>query len=211
MTEILISAAVAFLIWFFLLRKKYRSLGLRMFMVFSMISLLMCYWFFQDIQAQKNMKKNGHFITARLLKKWTERSGKNSIMNLITVEFEFPKGHKNQISTSEYISDEEHQTIQVGQLIGVLYNSVNQQVYYSVSLDRYKKDLWIFYLLPAFFFTLGCILWYFLRNFKVGIHEDTGDEYLEKYGKIILDEKGNELARTAKRVNVISKIFQILK
>ena len=37
------------------------------------------------------------------------------------------------------------------------------------------------------------------------------DEYLEKYGKIILDEKGNELARTAKRVNVISKIFQILK
>lgn len=69
MTEILISVAAAFLIWFFLLRKKYRSLGLRMFMVFSMISLLMCYWFFQDIQAQKNMKKKWAFHHCQVTKK----------------------------------------------------------------------------------------------------------------------------------------------
>ena len=64
------------------------------------------------------------------------------------------------------------------------------------------------YLFPAFFFVLGLAAFFFLRKYKVGIHEDTGDEYLEKDGKIILDERGNEAARTLKRVNIISKILQ---
>jgi hypothetical protein len=130
---------------------------------------------------------------------------------LIRLAFEYPKGQQKTITTSEFISNEELAALKIGQNIEVLFNPTNQQIYYTVSLARYKSQQWIFYLLPAFFFLLGCMSWYFLRNFKVGVHADTGDEYLEKDGKIVLDEKGNNVARTMKRVNIISKLFQAFK
>lgn len=196
--------------WWFVFR-RYRSLGLRLFYGFTMLSVMASYWFYNDLQDQKSMNQNGQRLNAKLLKKWTERSGENSIINLIEVGFEYPAGQQKTITSSDYISDEEHAALHVGQPMPVFYNSTNQQVYYAVSLTRYQSQKWIFYVFIGFFFVLGGVLWYFLRNILVGVHEDTGDEYLEVDGKIILDEKGNDIARTMKQANMMSKLFQAFR
>jgi hypothetical protein len=208
--QLLILGIFGFLMWLFVFR-RYRSLGLRMFFVFSMVSLMGSFWFYNDLQDQKSMTQNGQRLNAKLLRKWVGRSGENSRINLIEVHFELPAGQQKTITTSEYISDEEHAALQVGQMMPVFYNPVNQQVYYVVSLARYQSQKWIFYVFIGFFFVLGCVLWYFLRDIMVGVHEDTGDEYLEIDGKIVLDEKGNDVARTMKRVNTVSKLFQAFR
>lgn len=205
--QLLMLGVFTFFMWWFVFR-RYRSLGLRLFYGFSMLSAMASFWFYNDLQDQKSMNRNGHELTANILKKWTERSGENSIINLIEVSFEYPAGQQKTITTSEFISDEEHTALKIGQPISVFYNPTNQQVYYAVSLARYQSQKWIFYVFIGFFFVLGCVLWYFLRNILVGVHKDTGDEYLEIDGKIVLDEKGNDVARTMKRVNIISKLFQ---
>lgn len=209
-TQLVIIGVFTFLMYFLVFR-KYRSLGLRLFFVFSMISLMTCFWFYNDLQEQKLMDTNGHLLKARVTKKWTERSGENSIINLIETAFEYPKGQLNRLKTSEFISTEEHNTLKIGQNIEILYSSIEKRIYYTVSYNRYKNDQWIFYALPIFYFVLGGVLWYFLRNFNVGVHTKTGEEYLERNGKIVLDEQRNGFAKTMKKVNIVSKLFQILK
>ena len=201
----------AFLAWVFVLR-KYRSLGLRMFFSFSMIATLMSCWLCSDIQDEKSMQQNGKLLTATVLEK-TKIQGETatSAENLITVSFQFPAGKMHAVSTSTYISNDEFKILKIGQHIDVLYNPVNEQIYYTVSFDRYKNQQWIFYVLPVFFLLIGVILGLICRKYEVGIHEDTGDEYLEKDGNVILDEKGNRVARVMKRANIASKLFQAFK
>jgi hypothetical protein len=208
--QLSIAGGFTFLMWLFVFR-KYRSLGLRLFFVFGMVSLMFCFWFYSDLQEQKVMEQNGQIISAKLMNKWTERSGENSLINLLEVIIEYPKGQQKLLKTSKFISDEEHAALKIGQNIELLYNSNTQQAYYIISYQRYQKDKWIFYILPAFFLMLGAVLGYFLRNFKVGVHSKTGDEFIEKDGKILFDESGNELARTMKKANIISKFFQAFK
>ncbi|MVM30673.1 DUF3592 domain-containing protein [Spirosoma sp. HMF4905] len=203
--------AFIFLVWYFILR-KYRSLGLRMFFLFSAVAAMAAYWLYCDIQDEKSMVQNGHLLTATVLEKNKLTSGTGStIDNQITVFFQYPEGKTRVISTSEYISNEEFSALTIGQHIAVLYNPVKEQVYYTVSFSRYKTQQWILYALPMFFFLIGLIFGIVFRNYEVGIHEDTGDEYLERDGKIILDEKGNITARTLKRLNIAWKLIQIFR
>lgn len=208
--QLLLIGGVTFLMWWFVFR-RYRSLGLRLMYVCSMVGLMMGFWFYSDLQEQKLMQQNGKELTAKLNRKWTALNPQNSLENLIEVTFEYPNGQPKVRSSSSFISDQEHAALRVGQTIKIFYNPSTEQVYYAVSFARYQSDQWIFYVLIGFFFILGAVLGYCLRNIKVGIHQETGDEYLEKEGKIIFDEKGNDMARTAKKLNIISKLYQVLK
>lgn len=208
--QLLLIGGVTFLMWWFVFR-RYRSLGLRLLYLCSMVGLMISFWFYNDLQEQKQMQQNGRELTAKLTKKWTALNPQNSLENLIEVTFEYPNGQPKVRSSSVFISDQEHAALRIGQPIKILYNPSTEQVYYAVSFARYQSDQWIFYVLIGFFFTLGAALGYFLRNIEVGIHQETGDEYLEKDGKIIFDEKGNYITQTAKKLNIISKLYQVLK
>jgi hypothetical protein len=208
--QLLLISGVTFLMWWFVFR-RYRSLGLRLLYLCSMVGLMISFWFYNDLQEQKQMQQNGRKLTAKLTRKWTALNPQNSLENLIEVTFEYPNGQPKVQSSSVFISDQEHAALRIGQPIKILYNPSTEQVYYAVSFARYQSDQWIFYVLIAFFFILGAVLGYCLRNIEVGIHQETGDEYLEKEGKIIFDEKSNDIARTAKRLNIISKLYQTLK
>ncbi|MVM40495.1 hypothetical protein GO730_27230 [Spirosoma sp. HMF3257] len=128
-----------FLVWYFILR-KYRSLGIRMFFLFSTVAALA-----------------------------------------------------------------------ISQRIAVLYNPIKEQMYHTMSFNRYKTQQWLLYALPIFFFIIGLILGITCRKYEVGIHEDTGDEYLERDGEIILDEKLSSTARMLKRMNIVSKLVQAFR
>jgi|GEM_PF-3198374 len=209
--QMLLVGIFIFLVWFFVLR-KYNSLGLRMFFLFTTMAALACSWLYTDIQQNKSMEKNGHLVSAMVIEKSkTKSESGGSQDNQITIAFDDGTGNKQVIKTHEYISIEEYEALAMGQKIDVWYNPTNTQAYYKVSYDRYKHDQWFLYALPAFFFLVGSILGVALRKYKVGVHAETGDEYIEKDGRVILDERRSPAARTLKRVNIASKMFQALK
>ena len=208
--QLLIGGVFIFLVWFFVLR-KYNSLGLRLFFLFSMAAGAVCYWLYLDIQDNNSMKAHGRAVSGRVIDKNKVSSESGSTQdNQITVAFALD-GQSHTEKTSAYVSVEEYDALQKGQQIDLLYNPVNRQTYYVVSFNRYLSEQWFLYAFPAFLFLVGAISGLVFRRYKVGIHADTGDEYLEKDGQIILDEKGNKTARTLKHINIASKMLQAFK
>ena len=129
-----------FAVWYFVLR-KYRSLGLRMFFLCSMVAVFGCCWLYSDVQANRSMETNGHLLTATVLTKAKSASESGaSKVNGITVSFEYPAGKLQTLSTTTYISDGEYDALHTGQQIEILYNPTNQQAFYTVSFNRYKND-----------------------------------------------------------------------
>ena len=158
------------------------------------------------------MEQNGKLLKAIVLEKsqTKSRSG-GSLDNQIHISFAYPDGNIRTVNTAKYISTAEYDALQTGQTVEVLYNPKNDQVYYNVSFHRYLNDQWFMYFFPASLFLIGAICGIVFRKYKVGVHEDTGDEYLEKDGKIYLDEKDNQVFRTLKHVNIISKMFRAFR
>lgn len=209
--QLVLLGVFIFLVWYFVLR-KYNSLGLRMFFLFTVIAALACSWLYTDIQDTKSMEKNGELHAAEVIEKAKAKSeSSSSPHNQITIAFEQPAGEKYMATTYTYISDEEYNALRIGQTIHVLYNPVNDQTYYTVSFNRYKNDQWFLYAFPAVLFLIGSILGITLRKYKVGIGGGTGAEYVEKDGKIFLDERGNATATNLKHLNIVSKLFQAFR
>ena len=127
------------------------------------------------------MKQNGIHLTATVADKLKVSSESGATQdNQITISFAHPAGKMQTVNTSSYISKEEYDALEIGQSIEVLYNPTNEQVYYSISFNRYLNDQWFMYFFPALLFVVGAMAGIAFRNHKVGVHEDTGDEYLEK-------------------------------
>ncbi|MFN8355598.1 MAG: hypothetical protein U0Y10_14170 [Spirosomataceae bacterium] len=197
-----------FAVYWFVLR-RYNSLGLRLFFLFTVVSMAIAYWIYQDEQTLKSLTQHGETYQATLLEKTKVQSSSSTPDNTVKVSFRRSNGQAITQSTSEYISDEEFNSFQPQTPLAVLYDPTTNKTYVKISLSRFQNDKWILYLVVVFFFGLGAVLGIFTRNYKVGLHEDTGDEYLEKDGKVIFDEKDSALARTTKRINIVSKLFQI--
>lgn len=196
--------------WFVL--RKYNSLGFRMFSLFFFVSLAGAYWIWQDEQVLKGLQQGGQAYEATVLEKFKAgNSNTSSPDNAFRVSFKTTDGTILRLSTSEYVSQEEWDSTQVNQQIKVLYDPKTEIVYVAKSVARFQNDRWILYVCVAFFLVLGVGIGWYFRKIKVGVHEDTGDEYLEENGKIILDERNSPAAQTAKRVNIVSKMWQIFK
>lgn len=207
--EKLLIGAFFFAIYWFILR-RYNSLGLRMFVVFLFVALAMAFWLYQDEQALQSLQEHGQPYQAIVLEKQKTTAAYTSSMdNSVKLSFQTTKGKTIEKTTSEYVSDEEYARFEVGKPIKVLYDPTSGLVYVSESLARFKNDKWVLYAAVAFFALLGAVIGWFTRGYKVGVHEDTGDEYLVKDGKVVLDERNSPLTRTAKRANIVSKLFQI--
>ena len=207
--EKLLIGAFFFAIYWFVLR-RYNSLGLRMFVIFLLVAMAMAFWLYQDEQALQSLQEHGQTYQALVLEKQkTTAANTSSMDNSVKLSFQITEGKTIEKTTSEYVSDEEYARFEVGKPIEVLYDPTSGLVYVSESLARFKRDKWILYAAVAFFALLGVVIGWFTRSYRVGVHEDTGDEYLVKDGKVVLDERDSELARSAKRVNITSKLFQI--
>jgi hypothetical protein len=200
----------SFLLWYFVFR-SYRSLGIRLFYLCTLIAVMSLLWFYNDSQEVAVMEKKGHLLKAKVIQKSNQLAESGITGNVLTLAFELKKDSSQVVSTSEFISDSEFENLRIGNMIDILYEANKNKAYYLVSYKRYKNDKWLFYLLPAFFIVLGIGSGLVFRKYQVGIHEETGDEYLEKDGKIVYDEANNKLAKTAKRINITNKLFRIFK
>ncbi len=207
--EKLLIGVFFFAIYWFVLR-RYNSLGLRMFVMFLLVAMAMAFWLYQDEQALQSLQDHGQTYQALVLEKQKTMAANTSSMdNSVKLSFQTTEGKTIEQSTSEYVSDGEYARFEVGKTIEVLYDPTSGVVYVGESLTRFKNDKWILYVAVAFFALIGAVIGWFTRGYKVGVHEDTGDEYLEKDGKIVLDERKSPLARTVKRVNIVSKLMQV--
>lgn len=193
--------------YYFILR-KYNSLGFRLFSIFTFITIAFCFWLYEDTKTEKAIETNAKLIDGLLISKTKLNSDlKNSPNNSIAVII----NNKDTLSTYEYISEQEWNKWLIGQTLPIyIIDNEHKNIIVQESYNRYLSQKWILYLVTSFFFSLGLLCWYLFRNFKVGVNTETGEEWLEKDGKMIFDERKTASQRIGKRINIISKLIQLL-
>lgn len=201
--ELILIGAFIFAVYWFVLR-KYNSLGLRMLFLCVLLFAGCCTWLYKDEKNLSDLLAKGVVVQATVLLKSQTKNKDNVVQLSYTSD-----GKKITATTSEYVSQQEWDNMQEGHTVAAIEIPGTQQVFIQQSVMRFKGDKIYLYYFSGFWLVLGIGLYVWLRNYKVGVDENTGNEWLiTKDGKIILDERTSEAARIAKRGNIISKIFQ---
>ena len=202
--ELILTGAVLFGIYWFVLR-KYNSLGLRLFILCFFLFVACCVWLYKDEQSLKNTLTAGEQHIATVISK--EKIGNN--YNLVEISFTANDGKAITTTTSEYISQQEWDNFVTGKPLPVIYVSSTRQTYVQQSIMRFKDDKIYLYYFSGFWLLLGAVLYAWLGKFKVGVDEETGNEWVEKEdGNIILDERKSKTMQLIKRGNIVSKLIQ---
>ncbi len=202
--ELFLIGVVFFAIYWFIMR-KFNSLGLRMFIMFFSVFAAACVWIYQDEVQLKHTLANGEKYDAIILSK--AKQNKND--NEVAVLFSNKAGKMITAYTSEYISVPEWDGFEKGKTLPVLYVPDTGKVFAEQSLQRFKSDKIYLYYFAGFFLLVGVIAYFWLRKLKVGVDENTGDEYvIKENGDIILDERKSGFYRASKNFNILSKMVQ---
>jgi len=202
--ELILTGAVLFGIYWFVLR-KYNSLGLRLFTLCFFLFVACRVWLYKDEQSLKNTLTAGEQHIATVISK--EKTGNND--NLVEISFTANDGKAITTTTSEYISQQEWDNFVTGKPLPVIYVASTRQTYVQQSIMRFKDDKIYLYYFSGFWLLLGAVLYAWLGKFKVGVDEETGNEWVEKEdGNIILDERKSKTMQLIKRGNIVSKLIQ---
>ena len=202
--ELILTGAVLFGIYWFVLR-KYNSLGLRLFTLCFFLFVACRVWLYKDEQSLKNTLTAGEQHIATVISK--EKTGNND--NLVEISFTANDGKAITTTTSEYISQQEWDNFVTGKPLPVIYVASTRQTYVQQSIMRFKDDKIYLYYFSGFWLLLGAVLYAWLGKFKVGVDEETGNEWVEKEdGSIILDERKSKTMQLIKRGNIVSKLIQ---
>ena len=201
--ELFLIGAFLMAIYWFILR-KYNSLGLRLFILCSLVFVGCCVWLYKDEMRLKNTIAKGEEHVATVVSK--SKTGKND--NTVELSFTAKDGKTINASTSAYVSQPEWDKFETGKPLSVLYVADTQETFVQQSIMRFKGDKIYLYFFAGFWLVLGTIVYIWLRNYKVGV-DDSGNEWVEKPdGSVILDERKSRAFRMAKRGNIISKLVQ---
>lgn len=158
-----------------------------------------------------SLQKNGEHLEALVVSKQKLSSkSSGSPDNAVILSFQNSEGEQMEQQTHEYISEEEWESFSVKQQIDIIYDKDTEEVFVAQSLERFKNDKWVLYAAAGVFFLIGCGCWFFLRKYKVKV-DDSGNEWVEKDGKVYLDERKNKTAQVIKRGNILSKFLQMFK
>ena len=201
--ELLLIGIVLFAVYWFILR-KYNSLGLRLFVLCFLLFIASCVWLYKDESSLTRILNTGEehiaFVTSK------SRTAKT---NEVEISFTSEGDKAINTKTSAYISQEEWERFERGKPLSVIYVPSTKQTFVQQSIMRFKADKIYLYFFSGFWLILGVIVYAWLRKYKVGVDENTGDEWVIKPdGSIILDERKSGASRVAKRGNIISKLAQ---
>lgn len=196
--------------YYFVLR-KYNSLGFRLFSLFTFITISFCYWLYEDTQTQKSMLAHGQTISGIVLSKEKKaQPGSSSPDNVLTMRVSLQPNKVDTLQLYKYTSLDEWNRFKIGESLPLIYDAEKNNLFVKESYQRMLKDQWVLYVVAGVFFLIGTACWYFLRNYKVGVDE-AGNEWVEKDGKIYLDERKSPTSQVLKRANIVSKLFQVFE
>jgi hypothetical protein len=171
------------------------------------VAILFACWTWQDEKQLASIEKNGEHYTATILSKEKTDNSQSSPDNSVFLSFKNKNGEIIIMQAHEYISEKEWQTFEKGKSIDVTYDRDANELFVAESLKRFRGNKWVLYAAAGFFFLVGSGCWFFLRKYKVQVNEK-GEEWVEKDGKIMLDERNNPAATTVKKINIFSKLIQ---
>ncbi|MFN8343672.1 MAG: hypothetical protein U0X91_01635 [Spirosomataceae bacterium] len=198
------------LLYYYFVLRKYNSLGFRLFSLFTFITSTFCYWLYEDTQIQKSILKNGRTVNGIVLAKEKKtQAGSSSPDNVVTVRLSLQALKTDTFQVYKYTSAEEWERFKIGSTIPLIYDVGKNNLFIKESYHRMLNDQWVLYVVAAVFFLIGVCCWYFLRNYKVGV-DGAGNEWVEKDGKIYLDERKSPASQALKGGNIVSKLLQAL-
>lgn len=200
--ELVLIGAFIFAIYWFILR-KYNTLGLRLFVLCFLLFIASCTWIYKDEKNLKSILKNGEEHVATIVSK--SRTAKD---NEVQVSFTDAAGHTVNTKTSEYISKEEWENFETGKPLSILYETAKKKTTVQQSIMRFKNDKIYLYFFSGFWLLLGIVLYIWLRKYRVGVDESGNEWLIREDGSTFLDERKSQAARTAKHVNILSKMMQ---
>ncbi|MBD2702952.1 hypothetical protein IC229_20060 [Spirosoma sp. BT702] len=209
LTYICIGAGL--MIYYYVVLRRFNSLGFRMFSLFTFITLCACYWVYQDSLIEKAVQKSSQVVRGTITsKRQVKSSSSSSLDNEISVALATTPRRIDTLTSVRYISTDEWASWKLNDQIDLYYVDSQQLVIPKVSFDRYLNDRWGLYIGIGIFFLIGVACWFFLKRYNIGVDPDTGHEWLEKDGKIYFDERRSKFSQTMKRVNILSKMIQLL-
>ena len=202
--EILLLIVFFVAVYWFVLR-KHNSLGLRLGFLSCCLFVGCCVWLYKDEGVLKNTIANGEEHIANVLSK--VKVGKTD--NEVELTFTAKDGKTITAKTSAYVSQQEWDKFETGKPVAVLYVPGTQQTYVQQSIMRFKADKIYLYFFAGFWLVLGLGVYIWLRKYKVGVDEKGNEWVVKPDGSVILDERKSGAFRTAKRINIISKLAQV--
>ena len=204
-TVVILLLVVGIVLYYLLVLRRYNSLGFRLFSLFTLVSILLGWWIRQDEERLKSLSEHGARIVATVISKEKLKGG---APNAVTVSWRDEAETEMVKQTSPYVSDPEWQSFQIGAPLNVVLDQAIKEIYVAQSLERFRSDKWILYAALGFFFLIGCGCWFFLRKHMIHV-DDAGKEWVEKDGKVVLDERNEEGIQPLRPANIFWRILEL--
>lgn len=198
---------VGSVLYYLFVLRRYNSLGFRLFSLFAAAALLFAWWIWKDEQRLATLATQGEIIKATIVSK-EKVKGSGSPSNAVTLTWNDAAGSEVVRQTSEYVSDPEWTSFKEKDTLDIVREPKSGEVFVVQSLNRFRSDKWILYVVDGFFFLLGCGCWFFLRKHMVLVN-DAGQEWVEKDGKVVLDGRQDTVVNNVTTTNVIYKLLSL--
>ncbi|MEZ0276624.1 MAG: DUF3592 domain-containing protein [Roseimicrobium sp.] len=204
-TFVILLLVVGIVLYYLLVLRRYNSLGFRLFSLFTFVVILLVWWIRQDEQRLKSLSEHGARISATVVSKEKVKGGAS---NAVTLSWRDEAGTETVKQTSMYVSDPEWESFQPGAPLTVVFDQASKEVFVAKSLERFRSEKWILYAVLGFFFLLGSACWFFLRKYMIHA-DDAGKEWVEKDGKVVLDERNDEGVQPLRPANIFWRILEL--
>lgn len=188
------------LLHYALVLRRFNSLGLRIFSITTAISVAGLWLILRDHAEFRRVDAAGVTVTATVVSKH-QRGDTRSV----TVRWQ-----ERDWTLEAYLSAPEWSAMSTGQTVPLIHVPGAALPLLQASYLRMRRQYWIIETLCAALFLSGAAAGWWLRAYRIGV-DSAGDEWLENpEGRVIADERGNALARGAKRLNLAAKLWQWL-
>ncbi len=206
-TGLLLGVGAFWLAYYYFVLRKYNTLGFRMFSLFFVTGLSVCYWWYVGYRELKAVQQKGIATQAIVISKAVQK-----VNNILQVRFTDPSG-KAIIRTQEGgISDAEFAAVHEGGTVLILYSPTSDTFFLADSYYRQLGDNVYFLIFPGLLFLISILCWIFLRRYRVQAREGSIYEYLvDENGKVIFDDAATSTSRAFRNVSTFGKLAELFR
>lgn len=177
------------------------NIGKLIFFIFILLALFISVFQVYEYRRLKKIFSEAILSEVTLVDKYKKEND-----NILSIRMH-SKDKVKELLITNYVSNKEYDSLQNGDSVLTYYMTSTNDVYLQSSIIRWSHDINWVWLFPVFLVILGILFRVLFRKYW-GRYDETGEYLEDKYGKVIMADKGYKMRNATNAMRLFYWFFK---